>query len=77
MYLPDKLTMEVKGRDMVTGLPKIIEVTSDDVTAAIKWNSKGSSTRSKRCFTNATRTFRGRHGQGDCALRWIFNATKL
>jgi rod shape-determining protein MreB len=41
MYLPDKLTMEVKGRDMVTGLPKIIEVTSDDVTEAIKNELEG------------------------------------
>ncbi len=36
LYLEDKLTMEVKGRDMITGLPKIIEVTSDDVTEAIQ-----------------------------------------
>ncbi len=36
MYLTDKLRMEVKGRDMITGLPKIIEVTSDDVTEAIQ-----------------------------------------
>jgi rod shape-determining protein MreB len=34
MYLTDKLRMDVKGRDMLTGLPKIIEVTSDDVTEA-------------------------------------------
>lgn len=36
MYLEDPLSMEVKGRDMITGLPKIIEVTSDDVTEAIQ-----------------------------------------
>ncbi|MFH1632169.1 MAG: rod shape-determining protein [bacterium] len=36
MYLEDKLSMEVKGRDMITGLPKIMEVTSDDVTEAIQ-----------------------------------------
>ncbi len=36
MYLTEKLRMEVKGRDMITGLPKIIEVTSDDVTEAIQ-----------------------------------------
>lgn len=35
MYLQEKLRLEVKGRDMITGLPKIIEVTSDDVTEAI------------------------------------------
>ncbi|MCR4311824.1 MAG: rod shape-determining protein [Candidatus Uhrbacteria bacterium] len=36
MYLPEKLRMEVKGRDMITGLPKIIEISSDDVTEAIQ-----------------------------------------
>jgi rod shape-determining protein MreB len=36
MYLTEKLRMDVKGRDMITGLPKIIEVTSDDVTEAIQ-----------------------------------------
>ena len=41
MYLPEKLAMEVKGRDMITGLPKIIEVTSDDVTEAIQDELEG------------------------------------
>ncbi len=36
MYLPEKLSMGVKGRDMVTGLPKTLEITSDDVTEAIQ-----------------------------------------
>lgn len=36
MYLEEKLRMEIKGRDMITGLPKLIEVTSDDVTEAIQ-----------------------------------------
>jgi rod shape-determining protein MreB len=36
MYLEQKLIMEVKGRDMLTGLPKIMEVSSDDVTEAIQ-----------------------------------------
>ncbi|MFA6131210.1 MAG: rod shape-determining protein [Patescibacteria group bacterium] len=36
MYLEDKLTTQIKGRDMITGLPKIVEVSSDDVTEAIK-----------------------------------------
>ncbi len=35
MYLEDKMTMEVKGRDLASGLPKIISITSDDVTEAI------------------------------------------
>ena len=36
MYLNEKLRMEVKGRDMITGLPKLVEVSSDDVTEAIQ-----------------------------------------
>ncbi|MFH1142257.1 MAG: rod shape-determining protein [Candidatus Uhrbacteria bacterium] len=36
MYMDDKLYMEIKGRDMMLGLPKIIEVSSDDVTNAIQ-----------------------------------------
>lgn len=41
MYLPEKLTMEIKGRDMISGLPKFIEVTSDDVTEAIQDELEG------------------------------------
>ncbi|MDO8424903.1 MAG: rod shape-determining protein [bacterium] len=41
MYLEDRLTMEVRGRDMVTGLPKTISVTSDDVTDAIQSDLQG------------------------------------
>ncbi|RME83900.1 MAG: rod shape-determining protein [Caldilineae bacterium] len=33
--LEDVLTMEIRGRDQVTGLPKTITVTSDEVTEAI------------------------------------------
>jgi len=36
LYLEDKLTMEVRGRDMITGLPRVITVTSNDVTEAIQ-----------------------------------------
>jgi len=36
LYLEEKLTMEVKGRDIVSGLPRILTVTSDDVTDAIQ-----------------------------------------
>lgn len=41
MYLKDKLTMDIKGRDMVTGLPRIVMVTSDDVTDAIQHELEG------------------------------------
>jgi rod shape-determining protein MreB len=35
LYLEKKLEMQVKGRDMISGLPRLITVTSDDVTDAI------------------------------------------
>jgi rod shape-determining protein MreB len=41
LYLEEKLEMEVKGRDMITGLPRIIQVTSDDVTDAIQHELQG------------------------------------
>lgn len=41
MYLEKKLSMEIKGRDMITGLPRIIKVTSDDVTDAIQHELSG------------------------------------
>lgn len=41
MYLEDKLSMEVRGRDMVAGLPRTITVTSDDVTDAIQNELEG------------------------------------
>ncbi len=34
--LTEKLSMEVRGRDMISGLPKTISITSDDVTEAIQ-----------------------------------------
>ncbi len=36
MRLKDQLTMDVKGRDMVTGLPRTISITSNDVTEAVQ-----------------------------------------
>lgn len=41
LYLDQPMTMEIKGRDMVSGLPKIITVTSDDVTDAIQHELDG------------------------------------
>ncbi|PWB38952.1 MAG: rod shape-determining protein [Parcubacteria group bacterium] len=37
-YLPktEKLTMNIKGRDMITGLPRTLLVSSDDVTEALQ-----------------------------------------
>jgi len=36
LFLEDKLSMEIRGRDIITGLPRSITVTSDDVTEAIQ-----------------------------------------
>lgn len=36
LYLEKKLTMKVRGRDMITGLPRTITVNSDDVTDAVQ-----------------------------------------
>ncbi|MEK7211027.1 MAG: rod shape-determining protein [Patescibacteria group bacterium] len=36
MNLENKLSAEIKGRDMASGLPRILEVTSDDITDAIQ-----------------------------------------
>jgi len=36
LYLEDKLTMDVRGRDIITGLPRNITVSSNDVTDAIQ-----------------------------------------
>lgn len=36
LYLEDKLTMEIRGRDIISGLPRTITVSSDDVTEAIQ-----------------------------------------
>jgi len=36
LYLEDKLSMEIRGRDIITGLPRSITVTSNDVTEALQ-----------------------------------------
>lgn len=36
MFIDKPLTMEVKGRDMVSGLPRILSVSSDDVVEALQ-----------------------------------------
>lgn len=41
LYLEDRLYMDVKGRDMITGLPRTISVSSDDVTDAIQAELEG------------------------------------
>ncbi len=41
LYMDDRLQMEIRGRDMVSGLPKTITVSSDDVTDAIQTELEG------------------------------------
>jgi rod shape-determining protein MreB and related proteins len=41
LYLEQKLEMDVKGRDMMSGLPRVATVTSDDVTDAIQHELQG------------------------------------
>jgi rod shape-determining protein MreB len=36
LYMQDKLSLEIRGRDIMTGLPRSIVVNSDDVTDAIQ-----------------------------------------
>jgi rod shape-determining protein MreB and related proteins len=41
LYLEKKLVKEIRGRDMVTGLPKTITITSHDVTEALQNELEG------------------------------------
>jgi len=36
MYMDKPLTLEIKGRDMIAGLPRIVSVNSDDTTEALQ-----------------------------------------
>ncbi|MBI5765633.1 rod shape-determining protein [Candidatus Falkowbacteria bacterium] len=41
LFIDERLFMDVRGRDMITGLPKTITVSSDDVTDAIQTELDG------------------------------------
>ncbi len=41
LYLEEKLDLDVKGRDMISGLPRVISASSDDVTDAIQNELQG------------------------------------
>jgi rod shape-determining protein MreB len=41
MFMDKPLLSDVKGRDMITGLPKTIPVTSDDTTEALQHDLEG------------------------------------
>lgn len=52
LYLDKKLTTEIKGRDMVSGLPRIVTVSSDDVTDALQDELAGLITAIKHVLYN-------------------------
>ncbi|MFA4833374.1 MAG: rod shape-determining protein [Patescibacteria group bacterium] len=52
LFLEDKLTMEIRGRDIITGLPRAINVTSDDVTEAIQNELEAIISAAKRVLHN-------------------------
>ena len=52
LYLTKKLTVDVKGRDMVTGLPRITTVNSDDVVDAFQDELAGLITAIKQVLYN-------------------------
>lgn len=41
MYLNEKMFLDIKGRDMISGLPKVVKISSDDVTDAIAEELRG------------------------------------
>lgn len=41
LYLEEKLSMEVRGRDMISGLPRTVNITSDDITDALQNELEG------------------------------------
>ncbi|MBU2575693.1 rod shape-determining protein [Patescibacteria group bacterium] len=41
LYLQKKMSMEVRGRDMISGMPRTVTVSSDDVTEAIQAELEG------------------------------------
>ncbi len=41
MYMDKPLTMEVKGRDMISGLPRTLMISSNDITEALQHDLEG------------------------------------
>lgn len=41
MFMSEPLKMDVKGRDMISGLPKTLEISSDDTTEALQHDLEG------------------------------------
>ena len=41
LYLEEKMHMDIKGRDIISGLPKTISISSDDITEALQAELEG------------------------------------
>lgn len=41
MFMDKPLTMEIKGRDMISGLPRTLSISSDDTTEALQQDMEG------------------------------------
>ncbi len=52
LYLENKLTMEIRGRDILSGLPRSITVTSDDTTEALQNELESIITAAKKVLHN-------------------------
>lgn len=52
LYLDEKMTMEIRGREMVSGLPRTITISSDDVTEAIQSELEGIVSAAKQVLYN-------------------------
>ncbi len=54
LFLEDKLTMKVKGRDIISGLPRSITVVSDDVTEALQGDLEAIISAAKKVLNEAS-----------------------
>lgn len=54
LFLEDKLTLKVKGRDIISGLPRSITVVSDDVTEALQSDLEAIISAAKKVLNEAS-----------------------
>ena len=65
LALDEPMQMEVKGRDMIAGLPRTIPITSGEVTEAIEAAGADHHRRAERAGADAARAVERHHRQGD------------
>ena len=54
--LEQELAMEIRGRDLINGLPKTVKITSEEIREALSEPVRRSSKRSKRCSKRRRRS---------------------